>query len=77
MADQILLTEESVEKACKAYQLDMDSDDDSEANAVSAQEKINEILALPLAQKYKILLKDLRFDYTSFKKETGKYNHHY
>lgn len=34
------------------------------------------ILSLPLALKYIELLKDLRFDYVSFK-EDSKYKHHY
>lgn len=35
------------------------------------------ILEMPLAQKYKILLKDLRFDYISMKDNSGKFKHHY
>ena len=31
------------------------------------------ILEKPLAEKYKILLQDLRFDYISMKNENGKY----
>jgi len=35
------------------------------------------ILALPLAESYKILLKDLRFDYMNMRDENSKYVHHY
>jgi len=35
------------------------------------------ILELPLAKKYPILLKDLRFDYIDMKDKSGKIKHHY
>ena len=41
------------------------------------EEDFNDILALPLAKKYVILLKDFRYDYVTMKDSSGKYVHHY
>lgn len=54
-----------------------DEDDDSQQSSASQEAALAAILEMPLAEKYKLLLQDLRFDYASFKKEQGKYNHHY
>ena len=32
---------------------------------------------MPIAESYRLLLKDTRFDYTTFKDTTNKYKHHY
>ena len=40
-------------------------------------ESIQSILALPLPQAYKALLRDLRFGYTNMRDSKGKYNHFY
>lgn len=34
-------------------------------------------MELPLAKKYPILMKDLRFDYVDMKDSNGKMKHHY
>ncbi|KAL4506801.1 hypothetical protein ABPG72_001222 [Tetrahymena utriculariae] len=73
LADEILLTFEAINEACKHYQQEHEEEEDLN----SQQDAINQVLGLPLPQKYKILLQDLRFDYTSFKNEQGKYKHHY
>lgn len=39
--------------------------------------EIQRVLELPLPQKYKHFMKDLRFDYISMKDSTGKFKHHY
>ncbi len=42
------------------------------------EEEDRKILELPLAKKYPILLKDLRFDYIDMKDSNGKISkHHY
>ena len=44
----------------------------------SKEEHIKNALSLPLGQRYKVLLKDLRFDYMDMKDPgTGKYKHYY
>ena len=35
------------------------------------------ILEMPLDKKYRLLLKDLRFDYIDMKDKNGKMKHHY
>ena len=35
------------------------------------------ILEMPLAKKYPVLMKDLRFDYVDMKDKSGTFKHHY
>jgi hypothetical protein len=41
------------------------------------EEADKKILEMPLAKKYPILMKDLRFDYIDMKDKSGKMKHHY
>jgi ubiquitin-protein ligase len=51
--------------------------EDEEQIQLQANEIIQEILKMPMPEAYKLLLKDLRFDYMEMKDTTGKYKHHY
>lgn len=66
LAEEILLTFEDLNVACRSYEECHEEEDEGQH---SQQEAINGILELCLAVKYKVLLQDLRFDYTSFKNE--------
>lgn len=46
-------------------------------NESNDDNKIGNILDLPLDKKYRELLKDLRFDYVSMRDSNGKMKHHY
>lgn len=50
-----------VDKSVKTFKAEDDTDN------LLSESDFNEILSLPLAEKYKILLKDLRFGYSSMK----------
>ena len=70
LANEILYTFEVVEQAISDYQAEESSD-------INEENQMQDILHLPLADCYRTLLKDLRFDYTNMKDATGNYKHHY
>ena len=70
LAEDIQLTFNIVDEAVAHYR-EEEGDDDNDADNLEAT------LALPLPQKYRILLQDLRFDYISMKDANSRYKHHY
>ena len=66
IAKNIIGTFEVVDNAISKYKID---------NIDEEEEK--KVLELPLAKKYPILMKDLRFDYVDMKDKNGKMKHHY
>ena len=69
LANEILTSYEIIEKAISEYH---------ELENEGAEEgQLTDILALPIPEAYRTLLKDLRFDYTNMKDTTGNYKHHY
>lgn len=69
LANEILSTYESISKAIEEYE----ENEEGESN----EAQIQDVLNLPLAEAYRLLLKDLRFDYTNMKDASGNYKHHY
>lgn len=74
LAIKIKETYQLVEKVCKSYQDDQDFE---QLDDQQQEEEMKQILEKPLADKYKMLLQDLRFDYISMKNDQGKYQHYY
>lgn len=66
IAKNIIATHGIVEEAISKYKKDHIDEDEEKR-----------ILELPLAKKYPILLKDLRFDYIDMKDKNGNFKHHY
>lgn len=85
-AVSIINAHKAMEDIINRFQLQQsDSDEDlmgdellkrSQKEDETANELIKEILQKPLAESYRLLLQDLRFDYVSMK-ENNKYKHHY
>ena len=67
LAEDIVQTYNIVDEAISAFREDDDGED------IDYTDILNQTLPI----KYKYLLKDLRFDYTDMKDQTGKYKHHY
>lgn len=86
LAHEIINVFSLVDSACNAYLSHMEQQEQSE-QLNEEQQRLNEqaeedefqqiLLHKPLNQKYKMLLKDLRFDYVSMKDQTARYKHHY
>jgi len=70
LANEILYSFDIIEQAISDYQ----AEETTEANE---ENQMQDTLNLPLADCYRTLLKDLRFDYTNMKDASGNYKHHY
>jgi len=73
----VLVTYEVLEKAVKQYSEEIQDERNEDELQQIEDTQLGEIIELPLKEKYFLLLKDLRFDYASFKDTQGKYRHHY
>ncbi|CAD8207678.1 unnamed protein product [Paramecium octaurelia] len=73
IATIILETDTSVQEAIERFQCDESDNEQEEAK----EHELQEILKLPLNEAYRLLLKDLRFDYVSFKGQNQQYLHYY
>ncbi|CAD8118277.1 unnamed protein product [Paramecium sonneborni] len=73
IATIIMETDTCVQEAIERFECDQSDEELEEAK----EHELQEILKLPLNESYRLLLKDLRFDYVSFKGQNQQYQHYY